>query len=309
MDSANRDRPLLCYHVSRDPSAPQPSRRMRSSPCPPSRSRGAQMFAWLLVGSQALHSSPPAGIHAPRRPQVTMHVPQEPPNEFRSRSTARVEEESFAEGTDDRRARLHTALEAVGVDITELTESADLAGSSALRLYSSFVNPKSAGALANTQKPQRAAAIARAVDFQLRERRAFRDEWLRNHDRALAELPADVRPHPLVIVLDNVRSAASLPSPVEPEPPLCRCYRRAQYSHSAAPRRCRQHPARRRGGEGAARALLRLYPVPLCVQPAAPVAGCNRSCPGALLWHHAHAARCQGAQDSARCRGVRPASC
>ena len=92
----------------------------------------------------------------------------------------------------------------------ELTESADLAGSSALRLYSSFVNPKSAGALANAQKPQRAAAIARAIDFELRERRAFRDEWLRNHDRALAELPEDATRYPLLLVLDNVRSAANV---------------------------------------------------------------------------------------------------
>ena len=59
---------------------------------------------------------------------------------------ARVEEEAFAEGTDERRARLHAALEVVAVDVAQLTESADLAGSSALRLYSSFVNPKSAGA-------------------------------------------------------------------------------------------------------------------------------------------------------------------
>ena len=139
-----------------------------------------------------------------------MVAPEEPPGQFRSRSTARVEEERFAEGTEERRARLHAALKVVAVDVAELTESADLAGSSALRLYSSFVNPKSADALANAQKPQRAAAIARAIDFELRERRAFRDEWLRNHDRALAELPEDATRYPLLLVLDNVRSAANV---------------------------------------------------------------------------------------------------
>jgi hypothetical protein len=104
------------------------------------------MLAWLLVSPHALHSWPPARIHALRRRRVAMVAPEEQPDEFRSRSTARVEEEAFAEGTDERRARLHAALEVVAVDVAELTESADLAGSSALRLYSSFVNPKSAGA-------------------------------------------------------------------------------------------------------------------------------------------------------------------
>ncbi len=167
------------------------------------------MLAWLLVSPHALHSSPPVRSHALRRRRVAMVAPEEqPPDEFRSRSTARVEEEAFAEGTDERRARLHAALEVIAVDVAQLTEPAEMAGSSALRLYSSFVNPKSAGALANAQKPQRAAAIARAIDFQLRERRAFRDEWLRNHDRALAELPEDKTRYPLVLVLDNVRPAA-----------------------------------------------------------------------------------------------------
>ena len=169
------------------------------------------MFTWLFVSPRALHSSPPARTHALRRRRAEMVAPpEEPPGQFRSRSTARVEEERFAEGTEERRARLHAALKVVAVDVAELTESADLAGSSALRLYSSFVNPKSAGALANAQKPQRAAAIARAIDFELRERRAFRDEWLRNHDRALAELPEDATRYPLLLVLDNIRSAANV---------------------------------------------------------------------------------------------------
>ena len=102
---------------------------------------------WLLVGTpRFLPSSPsPGGI-------MMASAPQEQPNEFRSRSTARIEEESFAEGTDDRRDRLHAALEVIGVDIAELAGSANLAGSSALRLYSSFVNPKSAGGHQHAQR-------------------------------------------------------------------------------------------------------------------------------------------------------------
>ena len=38
----------------------------------------------------------------------------------------RVEVEAFAEGTEERRARLHAALKVVAVDVAELTESADL---------------------------------------------------------------------------------------------------------------------------------------------------------------------------------------
>lgn len=126
-----------------------------------------------------------------------------------SRSTARLEEERFGvEGTADRRARLHSALAAIGVDAAELTESPELAGSAALRTYTSFVHPRSAGALANAEKPQRAATIANSVAFLLKEQRAAADEWLCNHDRALSELPP-APPHPLVVVLDNVRSAAN----------------------------------------------------------------------------------------------------
>ena len=86
--------------------------------------------------------------------------------------------------------------------MSELTTNAELAGSSALRLYTSFVYPKNAGALANAEKPQRATTIASAIAFQLREQRAFKDEWLRNHDRALSELPR-AAPHPLMLILDN----------------------------------------------------------------------------------------------------------
>ena len=71
-----------------------------------------------------------------RVPQPEERVPLEEPlrslDEFRSRSTARIEEEAFAEGTDERRARLHAALEVVAVDVAQLTESAEMAGSSRL---------------------------------------------------------------------------------------------------------------------------------------------------------------------------------
>lgn len=130
-----------------------------------------------------------------------------PPDDFaQSRSTARPEEERFAAGSDTRAAALESALKDRGFgELDALLSSAEFRGSPALRMYTSFVWPKSAAALANCEKPQRANTVASQIAFLVREHRAGRAEWLRNHDRALAEVTA--RRHPLHIVLDNVRSA------------------------------------------------------------------------------------------------------
>ena len=128
-----------------------------------------------------------------------------------SRSTARIgEEEAFAAGRDERRARLHAELERLGLDVDSLLDDPSFRGSAALRTYTSFVLPKPAGALANVEKPQRAATIASSIGFLVREHRAAQAEWLRNHDRALSESEALAPPHPLTLVLDNVRSAANV---------------------------------------------------------------------------------------------------
>ena len=75
-------------------------------------------------------------------------------------------------------------------------------------MYTSFVWPKSAAALANCEKPQRAATVAQQIAFLVREHRAAATEWLRSHDRALGEVTAPR--FPLHLVLDNVRSAANV---------------------------------------------------------------------------------------------------
>ena len=46
--------------------------------------------------------------------------------------------------------------------------------------------------------------------MRLRETRARSAEWLRNHDRALGELPPSVAATPLSLVLDNLRSAENV---------------------------------------------------------------------------------------------------
>ena len=129
---------------------------------------------------------------------------------YESRSTARVEESRFAAGRDARRERLHAELTAIGVDVDGMLSDASLRGSAALRIYSSFVLPKSEGALANAEQPQRAASIASSIGFMLRERRAARASWLRSHDRAMGEAAARAPATPLTIVLDNLRSAENV---------------------------------------------------------------------------------------------------
>lgn len=114
----------------------------------------------------------------------------------------------FAEGSGGRRARLDSALGELGLDPAGLAADPELRGSAALRMYSSFVLPKSAGALATAELPQRAAVVANAMAFQLRELRSHREGWLRNHDRSLAEAGESLGERfPLTLVLDNCRSA------------------------------------------------------------------------------------------------------
>ena len=76
----------------------------------------------------------------------------------------------------------------VGVDLDTLLSEPSFRGSAAPRMYSSFVIPKSAGALAAAEAPQRAAVVASSIAFAVREQKAAAAQWLLNHDRALGEL-------------------------------------------------------------------------------------------------------------------------
>ena len=89
-----------------------------------------------------------------------------------------------------------------------ICHSFDSDGTAALRQYTSFIYPKNNAALAEAERPQRAIAIARNISFVLREHRAERQTWLRKVDRAHMEV-AHLPHHPLILVLDNVRSAAN----------------------------------------------------------------------------------------------------
>jgi tRNA G18 (ribose-2'-O)-methylase SpoU len=131
---------------------------------------------------------------------------------FKSQSTASIDPSSnFSQGSQERRERLDIMLEELGVNVTDFLTCRKYSGSAALRTYSSFVLPKSKGALAVAESPTRALVVANNVYFLLQEQEAHEAEWLRNHDDVSRNDEAHQQPRePLYIVLDNVRSAANI---------------------------------------------------------------------------------------------------
>ena len=129
--------------------------------------------------------------------------------QYRSRSTAQPDAEAeFTIGSAARQERLDKALKDLGFDPLALIDDPKFRGSAALRMYNSFVLPKSKGAFATAELPQRASVIANSINFKVREMRSHQEDWLRNHDKSLAEVDRDPTPRcPLTVVLDNVRSA------------------------------------------------------------------------------------------------------
>lgn len=139
-------------------------------------------------------------------------TPTNNPPPYKTRSTADPEPTTqFSTGSESRRLRLDAALTSLGISPLTLTTSPSYRGTSALRTYTSFLLPKSPGAYAVAESPQRAAVVANNISFYMREHESHRTEWLRNHDKSLAEaeelLSATSGRKPLTIVLDNVRSA------------------------------------------------------------------------------------------------------
>lgn len=94
------------------------------------------------------------------------------------------------------------------------TQGADLltgpyTGSSASRIYRSFICPH-AKAVFTAEPVERAAGRAvKQIELSLRQLQADRSEHLRNTDRSA---PAALTKHPIVLVLDNIRSAHNVGS-------------------------------------------------------------------------------------------------
>ena len=130
---------------------------------------------------------------------------------YKSWSTASADASTqFHEGSDERKARLHQALQKIGMNPEEFLDSTDFQDcTAALRTYSSFIIPKSKGALAMAEQPKRAAVVANSISFLMKEHRSHQEEWLRNHDKALEEIDPSQR-NPIYVILDSVRSAPNV---------------------------------------------------------------------------------------------------
>lgn len=129
---------------------------------------------------------------------------------YASRSTNDPElSTKFYEGAEIRKTRLHSELQNIGLNLDELLFLPEFRGSAALRTYNSFIFPRSDGALAMANQPQRAAVVANSISFLLREHRSHQEDWLRNHDRSIHEAQEQFQGprNPISLVLDDIRSA------------------------------------------------------------------------------------------------------
>ncbi|CAM9165366.1 unnamed protein product [Choristocarpus tenellus] len=114
-----------------------------------------------------------------------------------------------------RQEALDKALGDMGVDVRELTEADEFFGTAALKSYNTFVRPRPKQLAKVMQEPVGRAAerTAHSVAFLVRRHRADRAEYLRNKDAALSEVQRrGLKPHPVVLVCDNVRSAYNIGS-------------------------------------------------------------------------------------------------
>jgi tRNA G18 (ribose-2'-O)-methylase SpoU len=126
---------------------------------------------------------------------------------------------AFHQGFQQRKERIDKELVKIGIQpdkqFSNLLQSgiSQGGGTAALRAYSSFIFPKSMGALAMTQQPQRATVIANHIAFLIKEQRSHEKNWMRNHDRAIKEVEQMegteglAHRNPIILVLDNIRSA------------------------------------------------------------------------------------------------------
>lgn len=151
-----------------------------ASPLRPSRAGASpsRISPLLLAARPAVPPLPSNASHTPTSTGTHFsQLPCEPPRDkyahsgsFESRSTARPIDDTpyLAPGYQERRERLHAALSDVGfTELDALLSEPAFRGSAALRMYSSFLYPKSQAALQETEKPQRAATIASSIFFMV----------------------------------------------------------------------------------------------------------------------------------------------
>ena len=121
---------------------------------------------------------------------------------------------------DTRKERLHFHLNELGVDAASLEEAAfrsqttmegfdNRFGKSAIKSYRAYVDPKPSRmeAVASENVEIAANRFARQIDFLAKRHRSQAADWVRHIDEAQHR-----RTFPLILVLDNLRSAANVGS-------------------------------------------------------------------------------------------------
>ena len=159
------------------------------------------------------------------------HSSMSRPFESTSRSTSNPDEgvnrNEFVTGREKRRDRLHNELVKIGIDPIELESYPEKFGTAAIRTYNSYLLPKSIGAMAVADSPTRSRVVANNISFLHREYRANQERWLINVDRnrrggddqtnnhindkqLCSSSSSNNNKHPIIIILDNVRSARNV---------------------------------------------------------------------------------------------------
>ena len=121
---------------------------------------------------------------------------------------------------DMRKERLHFYLSELGVDAAALEEASfrsqttmdgfdERFGKSALKSYRAYIDPKDSKmeAIARENVDVAANRFARQIDFLAKRHRSQAAEWVRHIDESQHR-----RTFPLILVLDNLRSAANVGS-------------------------------------------------------------------------------------------------
>jgi 23S rRNA (guanosine2251-2'-O)-methyltransferase len=145
-----------------------------------------------------------------------------------------LEGENEKDDPETRRELLNACLSRLRIDSAQLeasllqsTENPSSGydsrfGKSAIKAYQSFLYPKAKAhndesGTRNLQHPgpslaSAARARAQQIDFLVQRHQAHQAEWVRNHDASRPDESADRTTFPIVLVLDNVRSAFNVGS-------------------------------------------------------------------------------------------------
>ncbi|KAL7514014.1 hypothetical protein ACHAXN_011253 [Cyclotella atomus] len=124
------------------------------------------------------------------------------------------------DGREQRKAALHSRLQQLGVDVDALSDAAFRSaattdgfdkrfGKSAIKAYRTYIDPRPSKITVISREDVNVGAnrIARQIDFLAKKHRSREADWVRHTDE-----PKDSQTFPLILVLDNLRSAANVGS-------------------------------------------------------------------------------------------------